>query len=130
MAVRASCSIPGVFTPAVINNRMYVDGGVVSPVAVDAARKLGADMVIAVDLSGGGGEAPRPTGTIETILQAISLMYERITANQLRHADVVIQPKIGSMGAADFSERNEAVLEGEKAAMAALPTIKAKLAGR
>ncbi len=129
MAVKASCSIPGVFTPSVINNRMYVDGGVVSPVAVDAAKRLGADMVIAVDLSG-GGEAPRPQGTMETILQAINLMYERITASELRHADVVIRPKIGFIGAADFSKRNEAVLEGEKAAMAALPAIKALLAGR
>ncbi len=129
LAVRASCSIPGVFTPVVINKRMYVDGGVVSPVAVDAAKKLGADIVIAVDLSG-GGEAPRPQGTIETILQAINMMYERITANQLRHADVVIRPKIGFIGAADFSKRNEAVLEGEKAATEALPAIKSLLAGR
>lgn len=60
-AVRASCSIPGVFTPAVIGGRMYVDGGVVSPVAVDAARRLGAEVVIAVDISG-DGEAPRPRG--------------------------------------------------------------------
>ncbi len=129
MAVRASCSIPGVFTPPVINNRMYVDGGVVSPVAVDAAKRLGADMVIAVDLSG-GGEAPRPQGTMETILQAINLMYGRITSEQLRHADVVIRPKTGFIGAADFSKRNEAVMEGEKAAMDALPAIKALLAGR
>jgi NTE family protein len=127
MAVRASCSIPGVFTPAVINNRMYVDGGVVSPVAVDVARKFGADVVIAVDLSG-GGEAPRPQGTMETILQAINIMYEKITSNQLRHADVVIRPKTGFIGAADFSKRNEAVLEGEKAAMEALPAIKSLIA--
>src|SRR5512139_1782253 len=50
-AVRASCSIPGIFRPVKIGDRMYVDGGVVSPVAVDAARKLGADVVIAVDVS-------------------------------------------------------------------------------
>jgi NTE family protein len=127
MAVRASSSIPGVFTPVVIGKRMYVDGGVVSPVAVDVAKKLGADIVIAVDLSG-DGEVPRPQGTIETILQAINLMYERITSNQLQRADIVIRPKTGFIGASDFSERNEAVLEGEKAAMAALPAIKALLA--
>jgi NTE family protein len=127
LAVRASCSIPGVFTPVVINKRMYVDGGVVSPVAVDAAKKFGADIVIAVDLSG-GGEAPRPQGTIETILQSINLMYERITSNQLQHADVVIRPKTGFIGASDFSKRHEAVLEGEKAAMEALPAIKSLFA--
>ena len=127
-AVRASCSIPGVFTPVVINGRMYVDGGVVSPVAVDTARKYGADMVIAVDLSG-SGEGPRPRGTMDTIMQAISLMYENISSQQLAHADVVIRPKTGYIGAADFSKRHEAVLEGEKAAMVALPAIKARLNG-
>lgn len=127
-AVRASCSIPGVFSPVVINGRMYVDGGVVSPVAVDTARKYGADMVIAVDLSG-NGEGPRPQGTMETIMQAISLMYEKITSQQLARADVVIRPKIGYIGAADFSKRHEAVLEGEKAAMSALPAIKSYLNG-
>ena len=125
-AVRASCSIPGVFTPVVIGGRMYVDGGVVSPVAVDAARKHGADVVIAVDISG-GGESPRPQGTMETIMQSISVMYGRITLQQLPHADVIIRPKVGYIGAADFSRRHEAVLEGEKAATEALPMIKSLL---
>ncbi len=127
-AVRASCSIPGVFTPVVNGGRMLVDGGVVSPVAVETARKYGADMVIAVDLSG-GGEAPRPAGTTETIMQAISIMYEKITSQQLAHADVVIRPKTGYIGAVDFYKRHEAVMEGEKAATAALPAIKSRLAG-
>lgn len=128
-AVRASCSIPGVFAPQVIGGRMYVDGGVVSPVAVDAARRQGADVVIAVDISG-DGEAPKPQGTLSTILQAIGLMYERISANQLQRADVVIRPRVGFIGSADFSKRNEAVLEGERAATAALPAIRAALSRR
>lgn len=128
-AVRASCSVPGVFAPHVVGGRMYVDGGVVSPVAVDAARRQGADVVIAVDISG-DGEAPRPQGTLSTILQAISIMYERISSQQVQRADVVIRPRVGTMGSADFSKRNEAVLEGEKAAAAALPAIKAALSGR
>jgi NTE family protein len=122
MAVRASCSIPGVFVPPVISGRMYVDGGVVSPVAVEAARKLGADVVIAVDLSEGAGASP-PTGTIETILQSISIMYSKLAGVQLAKADVVIQPMVGYIGSADFSRRHEAVLEGEKAALGALPQI-------
>jgi len=126
-AVRASCSIPGVFTPVIIGGRMYVDGGVVSPVAVDTARKHGADVVIAVDITG-GGESPRPQGTMETIMQSISIMYERITVQQLPRADVIIRPKVGYIGAADFSRRHEAVLEGEKAATEALPMIKSLLA--
>jgi NTE family protein len=121
-AVRASCSIPGIFVPAVISGRIYVDGGVVSPVAVEAARKLGADVVIAVDLSEGAG-ASVPTGTIETILQSISIMYSKLAAIQLAKADVVIRPKVAYIGSSDFSRRHEAVLEGEKAALDALPQI-------
>jgi NTE family protein len=126
-AVRASCSIPGIFTPVIIAGRMYVDGGVVSPVAIDTARKHGADVVIAVDITG-GGEALRPQGTMETIMQSINLMYERISAQQLPRADVIIRPKVGYIGAADFSRKHEAVLEGEKAATEALPKINALLA--
>jgi len=126
-AVRASCSVPGVFVPAAIGGRMYVDGGVVSPVAVDAARRLGADIVIAVDISG-NGESPRPTGTLSTILQSISIMYGKISYQQLQHADVVVRPKVGHIGSADFSRRHDAVLEGERAAAAALPDIKAAIA--
>jgi NTE family protein len=121
-AVRASCSIPGIFVPPVISGRMYVDGGVVSPVAVEAAKKLGADVVIAVDLSEGAG-ASAPTGTIETILQSISIMYSKLAAIQLAKADVVIRPKVSYIGSTDFSRRHEAVLEGEKAALEALPEI-------
>lgn len=123
-AVRASCSIPGIFMPPVISGRMYVDGGVVSPVAVDAARRMGADIVIAVDISSDVG-SPLPNGTIETILQSINIMNSKLSAIQLAKADVVIKPKVGYIGSADFSKRNEAVLEGEKAAIAALPKIQA-----
>lgn len=123
-AVRASCSIPGIFRPASIAGRMYVDGGLVSPVAVEAARRLGADVVIAVDISG-DTEAPAPANTIETILQAITIMYSKLSSIQDAKADVVIKPKVGYIGSADFEKRHEAVLEGEKAATEALPKIKA-----
>jgi NTE family protein len=122
-AVRASCSIPGIFRPVSIAGRLYVDGGVVSPVAVEAARRLGADIVIAVDISG-DTVAPAPANTIETILQSISIMYSKLSAIQLAKADIVIKPKVGYIGAADFSKRHEAVLEGEKAATEALPKIR------
>lgn len=121
-AVRASCSIPGIFVPPVISGKMYVDGGVVSPVAVDAAKRYGADIVIAVDISS-DVESAIPTGTIETILQSIGIMYSKLSAIQLAKADVVIKPKVGYIVSSDFSKRHEAVLEGEKAAIEALPKI-------
>ncbi|MCX5717296.1 MAG: patatin-like phospholipase family protein [Nitrospirae bacterium] len=121
-AVRASCSIPGIFRPVNISGKMYVDGGVVSPVAVDAAKRLGADVIIAVDISG-DIDSTQPTGTIETILQSINIMYSKLASIQLSKADIVIKPKVGYIGSADFSKRHEAVLEGEKAAIEALPKI-------
>jgi NTE family protein len=105
---------------------MYVDGGVVSPVAVEAAKKLGADVVIAVDISS-GVERTQPEGTIETILQSINIMYSKLGAIQLVKGDVVVKPKVGHISAADFSKKHEAILEGEKAAIEALPQMMAIL---
>jgi NTE family protein len=126
-AVKASCAIPGIFIPPVISGRMYVDGGVVSPVAVDAAKRLGADFVIAVDLAG-DPDSSIPSGTIEVILQSINIMYSRLAVPQLAKADVVISPKVGHLGSTDFTKRHEFVLEGEKAALLAMPKIQEGIA--
>ncbi len=125
-AVRASCSIPGVFEPVKIGNVHYVDGGVVSPVPVDAARQLGADFVIAVDIS------TRITGkTPENLLgvvnQSITIMGQKLGEQEISRADVVIRPKVNDIGPADFEQRARAIVEGEKAALAALPQIRLKL---
>lgn len=127
-AVRASCSIPGIFKPVKIKDRTYADGGIVSPVAVDAARRLGADVVIAVDISS-DADSSEPQGTIDMILKSITIMHSRIAVTQLYHADLVIRPRVGYIGASDFTKRHEAVLEGEKAATEALPKIQSILAG-
>ncbi len=121
-AVRASCSIPGIFRAVRISDRTYVDGGVVSPVAVEAAKRLGADVVIAVDISS-TVDRTQPEGTIDTILQSINIMYSKLGEIQVCKADVVIKPKVAYIGSADFSKRHEAILEGEKAAIEALPQI-------
>lgn len=126
LAVRASCSIPGIFQPPVIDNNMYVDGGVVSPLAIDAARRNGADVVIAVDVSS-SKEATMPTGVIEIIINAINIMHSRLIALQIKNADVVIKPKLDNMSWSDFSKKHEAIMDGEKAALAALPAINAIL---
>lgn len=123
-AVRASCSIPGIFRTVNISGYMYVDGGVVSPVAVDAAKKMGADVVIAVDISADAG-GPTPESTIETILSSINIMYSQISRAQVSKADIVIKPQVAGIGAADFTKRHDAIIEGEKAALEALPKIKA-----
>jgi NTE family protein len=125
-AVRASSSVPGVFEPVTIGNYQYVDGGVVSPVPVDAARQLGADFVIAVDISS-KARGRRPDGMLGIVGQSIAIMGQRLGEQELARADVVIRPKVLEIGGADFSQRNRAILEGEKAALAALPQIRAGL---
>jgi NTE family protein len=126
-AVRASCSIPGVFEPVKIGDYRYVDGGVVSPVPVDAARQLGADFVIAVDISTKTtGETPK--NMLGVVNQSITIMGQKLGEQELARADVVIRPRVNDIGPADFEQRNHAILQGEKAALAALPQIRAKIA--
>ena len=122
MAVQASCAIPGVFQPATFSGHSYVDGGVVNPLAIDVARRHGADMVIAVDITAGIDQKV-PAGTMETIMKSIDIMYNRISQLTIAQADLVIKPMVSLLGAADFSQRNEAIMEGERAAMAAMPRI-------
>jgi len=127
-AVRASSSIPGVFEAVAIGKAHYVDGGVVSPVPVDAARELGADFVIAVDISSKANGIASPTSLLGNVNQSITIMGQKLGALELQRADIVIRPKVSDIGAADFEQKNRAILEGERAAQAALPQIKAKLA--
>jgi NTE family protein len=126
-AVRASSSIPGVFEPTEINGKHYVDGGVVSPIPVDAARQLGADFVIAVDIST-KPSGSNPQGMMNIVGQTIAIMGQQLGAQEIARADVVIRPNLGNIGPTDFEQKNQAILEGERAALAAIPAIRAKLA--
>ncbi|GAA5067476.1 patatin-like phospholipase family protein [Lysobacter panacisoli] len=126
-AVRASSSIPGVFEAVPIGKYHYVDGGVVSPVPVDAARQLGADIVIAVDISS-KASGKNPGSVLGNINQSITIMGQKLGALELARADVVIRPSVNEIGPADFEQRNNAIMEGERAALAAMPQIRAKVA--
>ncbi|MBT0653229.1 patatin-like phospholipase family protein [Geomobilimonas luticola] len=127
MAVQASCSVPGIFQPARFSGTSYVDGGVVNPLAVDVARQYGADVVIAVDITS-DIDSTIPTGIMETIMKSVEIMYNKISRIPITQADVVVKPSVGFVGSADFSRRNEAIMEGERAAMAAMPAINGILA--
>jgi NTE family protein len=129
-AVRASSSVPGVFEAVAIGKAHYVDGGVVSPVPVDAARELGADFVIAVDIGSKANGIASPASLLGNVNQSITIMGQRLGALELARADIVIRPKVNGIGATDFEQKNRAILEGERAAQAALPQIKAKLAAQ
>jgi NTE family protein len=126
LAVRASSAVPGVFQPVRIGSIDYVDGGLVSPVPVSFARKMGADFIIAVNIS--TQPDAQPSGnTFEVLLQTFAIMGQTINQYELKQADIVIRPDLGTMKGNDFNGRNVAMLAGEKAAMAVLAEIRAKL---
>ena len=122
MAVRASSTVPGVFRPVSINGHEYVDGGLSSPVPVFHARQMGADLVIAVDISAQPGKQT-VKGTFDILLQTFAIMGRNMARHELKDADIVIRPQVGGLGPTDFQARHDAILEGEKATQAVLPQI-------
>ncbi|MHB1215569.1 MAG: patatin-like phospholipase family protein [Thiobacillus sp.] len=127
MAVRASSAVPGVFQPVEIGGRDFVDGSLTSPVPAQSARTMGADFVIAVDISS-VGRRDKLTGTLDVLLQTFAIMGHTISRHELKVADVVIRPQTSAVSTTDFEDRHLAILEGEKAAAAVMPELKAKLA--
>jgi len=126
LAVRASAAVPGVFQPTQFAGKSYVDGGLSSPIPVQAARDMGADFVIAVDIS--ARPEGQPVDSLTAILwQTTTIMGGVIGANELKGADIVIRPRLPYVKSWDFAARNDAMLEGERAALAALPKIRQKL---
>lgn len=126
-AVRASSSIPGVFPPVVIGGREYVDGGLVAPIPAREARSLGADIVIAVDISA-RPSGKRNQGTLDLLLDTIAVMGAALGKHELTAADVVIRPDLRGLPATNFQQRHEAILEGEKAGFAAVPRVREAIA--
>jgi NTE family protein len=125
-AVRASSAVPAVFVPVRINGREYVDGGLVSPVPVRFARQMGADLVIAVDISS-PPEANPAEGTLQILLQTFAIMGKSINQYELKDADVLVQPAQAGLRSADFSARQRAIDAGRAAMQAALPALRARV---
>lgn len=127
VAVRASSAVPAVFQPVRIGTHEYVDGGLVSPVPVRFARQMGAELVIAVDISA----VPDGNATgdaMRMLLQTFAIMGRSINGFELRDADVVLSPKLPGVSSADFASRKKSIQAGREAALAALPALRAKIA--
>ncbi len=129
LAVRASSAVPGVFQPVQIGAHSYVDGGLVAPVPVRFAREMGADFVIAVNISS-QPTAQTATSSIDVLLQTFAIMGQSINTFELKEADIVIRPDLGAMGGSDFASRNAAILAGEQATTAALSELRKRLAAK
>ena len=127
LAVRASSAVPAVFQPVKIGSREYVDGGLVSPVPVRFARQMGAELVIAVDIS-----AP-PDGNatgdaFNMLLQTFAIMGKSINQFELKDADIVVRPLLAGVSSADFTARKRAINAGRVAGLAALAGLRARIA--
>lgn len=125
-AVRASSSVPGVFQPVKIGSREYVDGGLVSPVPVRYAKQMGADLIIAVDISSIPEGQPTKSA-VDILMQTFNIMGHSISQYELKEADVVMRPKLAGIGSADFSQRRLSILAGREAALTVLAQLKEKI---
>ncbi len=127
-AVRASSAVPAVFQPVKIGTREYVDGGLVSPVPVRFARQMGADLVIAVDISS-PPDGNATSDPFKLLLQTFAIMGRSINEFELKDADLVLRPRLTGVSSAYFSARQRAIDAGRAAATAALPALRQRLAG-
>jgi len=130
-AVRASSAVPGLFQPVPISGRDYVDGGLVAPVPVRQARAMGAEYVIAVDISA-QPEANAAGDVLQIMMQTFAIMGKSINALELRGADLVVRPPLAGVSGADFAARRRAIQAGRSAMLQLLPQLRAQLdaAGR
>ncbi len=147
-AVRASISIPGIFTPVNVRGRYLVDGGLVNVVPVQTCRDMGADYVVGVNVMphpswlqqemddrGGGARGkgrngpgarlrrpakPAAPNLMKVLLQSIIIPGYRIAMDNLRGADLAVSPEVGDIGFFQFDREAEAVEAGERAARRAL----------
>ena len=125
-AVRASSAVPALFLPVKIGTQEYVDGGLVSPVPVRYAKQMGAELVIAVDISS-APEGNPSDGTLQILLQTFAIMGKSINSYELRDADVVVRPALVGVGSAEFTARRRAIEAGRAAMTRSLPQLKAAM---
>jgi len=117
-AVRASCAVPGFFRPVILDGQVLVDGGVCNNVPVNVPRLLGADLVIAVDLTGTLSHSFKKRNVFAIILRSYEIMQHRKTSIEIKGADIVIRPRVSHLGLINLDAVDEYIDEGYKATMA------------
>ncbi|WP_377892202.1 patatin-like phospholipase family protein [Alkalihalobacillus sp. R86527] len=123
-AVRASIAIPGIFTPEKIGDRLLVDGGVIDRVPVSVAREMGADLVIAVDVSEVKKESD-VTSIFDVIMQSIDIMQNEMVRLHEINADVMIKPRLETFHSRSFTNIQDIIKIGEEEAFRHLDEIHA-----
>lgn len=128
-AVRASSAFPGLFLPVEVNGRKLVDGGMLNNVPVRPCRKLGADVVIAVNLGASRPGSAPPRNMIGILLHSLGMLQRPQIEQHLSEADVVIEPDLGDFSISDLTRQREMVAVGREATRAKLPQILAVIEG-
>ena len=127
-AIRASCAIPGVFVPVTDDGRQLVDGGVVSPIPTRAVKKMGADVIIAVDLiTCGATYWGSPSTLVGTFFQSAMIMLRTTSKNQHYRADVVIEPAISHIRPDEIGKRDELIKLGYESVIAKIDAIRSAI---
>jgi NTE family protein len=126
-AVRASSAVPGVFNPVPIAGREYVDGGLVAPVPVRQAREMGAELVLAIDISADPQDIDA-NGLLSLLPKTTAIMGQSINRLELARADLVVRPSLAGIGSADFTARQRSIEAGRAAMLAAMPRLRQLLA--
>lgn len=124
-ALRASCAYPGLFVPIQYEGRTLVDGFLTSPVPVEGAMLLGADVVIAVYLETTGVDNPRTA--VDVIGRSFNIIQRHADITWRQQADVIIEPDVQKIGWEDFAKTPEMVAAGHAAALKAMPEIRAAI---
>jgi NTE family protein len=128
-AIRASCSLPGVFTPYRRNGRLLVDGVVVNNMPVTIAQDMGADYTIGVDLLPLQGEQQaEPRNGVEVAITALFTLARATQIEQLL-ADVIVSPAIAHVNLADLNAADRLIEAGRRAMENEMPKIKRALRG-
>ena len=126
-AVHASSAVPSIFEPVKVGGKEYVDGGLVSPVPVRYARQMGADIVLAVDISS-APEGNPSDDMFKILLQTFNIMSKSINSFELAKADIVVRPSLLGVSSIEFANRQQSIDAGRAAMKQALPKLRALLA--
>ncbi|MBV9349722.1 MAG: patatin-like phospholipase family protein [Patescibacteria group bacterium] len=125
--VRASTSIPGLFTPVEVDGRLLVDGGLTEKVPITALEEMGASVKIAVNLSA-KGEHERPKNVLDVISSSLTILERHRDRELSASTDVLIEPALDGFDASKFKNIEEIMEEGYRATMREIPALREKIA--
>lgn len=127
--IKASSAIPGIFPPVKYQNYFLIDGSASESIPADKVKEIGADRVLAVDVTRYIKSLDKPNNIFDILTRTIDTMTYRLSVERLKEADLVIQPDVKQLSWADFDVIDQIILSGEKAAKDNIDEIK-KLVNR